>query len=291
MFQREQNVRWLVINVDLPLMSIDDGFTPLELESMPRSRLRIAVPKDCTVMPEGVEEGGTTSQQVIMCLDGLPRIMTNCKQGQLPAGVVDDDDWITAMSIEGLLYDPAGNASEAGKRSDAERFWNEVRASARYDTRCWKTIVEAMAQGRCYMTMVHTDGWTKVDSVATTAVSGSMSTLKVSGLKNSESVGEQQTLGPSGTAAVSGSMSNLKVSGQKNSEGVGEQQTSGPSGTAAVAGQTVGGAESGGKPGEQKQGRQSPPAGLLSSPDIIPNYHTIYPREDSPELSGASDID
>lgn len=259
MFQREQNVRWLVINVDLPLMTIDDGFTPLELESMPRSRLHIAVPKDCTLIPEGVEDGDTTSQQVIMCLDGLPCIMTSNKQALLPADVVDDDDWITAIGIEGLLHDPAGNASEAEKRSDAERFWNEVGASARYNHRCWKTIVEAMAQGRCSMTMIHTDGWTKVDSVATTAVSGSMSTLK--------------------------------VSGQKNSESVGEQQTSGPSGTAAVPGQNVGGAKSGDKPGELTQGRQSPPAGLLASPDIIPDYHTIYPREDSPELSGASDID
>jgi hypothetical protein len=259
MFQREQNVRWLVINVDLPLMSIDEGFTPPELESMPRSQLRIAVPKDCTVMPEGVEEGGTTSQRVIMCLDGLPCLMTSSKQGQLPAGVVTDDDWITAIGIEGLLYDPAGNVSEAEKRSDAERFWNEVRASARYDTRCWKTIVEAMAQGRCSMTMIHTDGWTKVDSVDTTAISGSISTLK--------------------------------GSGQKNSESVGEQQTSGPSGTATVPGQTVGGAESGSQAGELTQNHQSPPVGLLSSPAIIPDYHTIYPREDSPELPGASDID
>lgn len=266
----EQNVRWLVIDIVLPLMEIEGGFAPPELDPMPAGRMRIAFPRDCSIMPDPVEEAGATTQQVVVCLDGLPCLMVSSKDGQIPSCLNIGDDWVTVTGIDGLKTDPHGSADEDVKWSEAKRFWDDARELAWHDNHCWRNIVEAMARGRCSMTMTFSGEWTKIAGAAEADAHQPMTALEV----------------PDHTSEGEGIAENGNTKEPTVEDGKATQPPQ-LTRTAPIT-DVAGGAESGAPSIGQTRASTGRTCSLLPAAEIIANHHETCHREDTSETPVSS---
>ncbi|KAL2755134.1 hypothetical protein ACRALDRAFT_1071696 [Sodiomyces alcalophilus JCM 7366] len=157
---------WLVFEMKLPLAEVE-GHCPRELEPMPTSCLRFAVPRDKvtaqTVPPTLNKEPQRPRQRLELCRDSIPQFVTESKNLYIPKAHQGFEDFFQATKVTGMEHSWKGKRTKPWvKRRERSAFWKAFRMAAQRDKTRWAVIQSAMARGQCVIDMEILEPWRNV---------------------------------------------------------------------------------------------------------------------------------
>ncbi|KAF3799402.1 hypothetical protein GCG54_00002103 [Colletotrichum gloeosporioides] len=187
-----KNRRWLCIEISRPLV-LSDGPVPLDLDPMPLSTIKIAVPIDkVTVMPHPWQHqmvrdiapdqaavirlgdfsnsshgsynvpGESARLRLKLSKDGIPIFMTQSKSDQIPGHRIVED-FLTTDKVPGLPWKETDRRAKAEtKVKRKEEFWERVGQAAQENRLQWISLQQSMARDSCVVDIVFKDEWIDV---------------------------------------------------------------------------------------------------------------------------------
>ncbi|KAF5511315.1 hypothetical protein CGCS363_v002835 [Colletotrichum siamense] len=188
-----KNRRWLCIEISRPLV-LSDGPVPLDLDPMPLSTIKIAVPVDkVTVMPHpwqhqmirdiapdqaavprGLGDFSNSSYgsynvpeesarlRLKLSKDGIPIFVTQSKVDQIPGHQIVED-FLTTDKVPGLPWKETDRRAKAETKVKRKgEFWERVGQAAQENRLQWISLQQAMARDSCVVDIIFKDEWIDV---------------------------------------------------------------------------------------------------------------------------------
>ncbi|ROT39366.1 hypothetical protein SODALDRAFT_323760 [Sodiomyces alkalinus F11] len=164
---------WFVFEMNLPLAEVE-GHCPPELEPMPMSCLRLAVPKDkvttrTTPAPPTPDiEPQRARQRLELCRDSIPLFVTGSKNLYIPSEHHGVEDFFQATKVTGMACRWRDKKTKKwAKRREKFAFWKDFQRAAQLDKTQWTLVQEAMARGQCVVDMDILEPWRDVPRTKT----------------------------------------------------------------------------------------------------------------------------
>ncbi|KAH9239797.1 hypothetical protein K456DRAFT_30944 [Colletotrichum gloeosporioides 23] len=187
-----KNRRWLCIEISRPLVQ-SDGPVPLDLDPMPLSTIKIAVPVDkVTVMPNPWQHqmirdiapdqaavprlgdfsnsscgsynvpGESARLRLKLSKDGIPIFVTQSKVDQIPGHQIVED-FLMTDKVPGLPWKETDRRAKAKTKVKRKgEFWERVGQAAQENRLQWISLQQAMARDSCLVDIIFKDEWIDV---------------------------------------------------------------------------------------------------------------------------------
>ncbi|KAF9870167.1 hypothetical protein CkaCkLH20_12401 [Colletotrichum karsti] len=159
--------RWLCIEISRPLVDIH-GAAPCELDPMPQSSIKIAVPADkVTVLPspwqsQAPGDVASNSLRLEYSKDGIALFVTQSKADYIP-GHNFVEDFFSAAAVTGLPWKESDRRLKAETVSKRKHeFWERVQRAANEDRMRWISLQKAMARKNCVVDIIFRSDWLNV---------------------------------------------------------------------------------------------------------------------------------